>query len=482
MPYPFTKCLLVFNLLVAAGTTVVAQSDSVDLTDALALAEVWLEAEQDYHDLPGIAAAIVRDQDIVWSGAFGHADVEANTPLTPDTQFHIASISKTFAAVATMTLVDAGKLRLDDRVANVLPWFQPPPHDGDNAPITIRSLLTHSSGLTREIEAAFWEDIARLPVGEAMRTELGTAPPLYPSSTYFQYSNVAFMVLGEVVSEVSGMPYVDYLRQHVLDPLGLDRTVASYPASDYGKTHAVGYSPVTRDRTYHRLSNSPSAGIASMGGLSSTVLDLADYARWQFRLYDAAAEPEVLRPSTLRQMHRVHFTDADWKRTWGLGFAVSKGPDESTFVGHGGHLPGHMSHFLLHPASKIAYVVMSNTSGVNPRTYTQGLMKLVTKAKAVPANAEHRLPRERLTEYAGTYHWADNLEEYYISPWEGRLAVLSLPADDPSENMEVFEHLEGDTFRRVRDDGGYGETLEFTRNDGGRITQGRTFNYVFRRQ
>lgn len=450
-----------------------------DLTDAFALAAAWLDAEQDFKDLPGISVAVVRDQDVAWKAAFGHADIEADVRLTPETRFHIASISKTFAAVAVMTLVEQGKLRLDDTVEDVVSWFTPPPREHDNAPITIRNLLTHSSGLSREVVSSIWSDLTKTPTGEEMRAELSAAPPLYESRTVFQYSNLAFLLLGEIVADVSGMPYEEYVKQSVLEPLGLDATVASYPESRYGTAHAIRYAAPTRDRTCPRMGYTRSEDIASMGGLSSSVLDLAKYASWQFRLHEEDAEKEILRPSTLRDMHRVHFTDRDWSTTWGMGFNVAKAPAGGTLVGHGGHLPGHVSEFVMNPESKMAYIVMVNTSGANPDSYTRGLMGLVNKIEGVPENAENRLDRDALEDYAGRYEFVGGMGEFYFSPWEGRLAMVSLPSDDPAGTMSVYEHVEGDTFRRVRDDGDYGEVLHFERGPDGEVQAGSYFSYEF---
>ncbi|MDH3222302.1 MAG: serine hydrolase [Gemmatimonadota bacterium] len=478
------RLVMVVLLLLAMPVPLVAQAgdgEERDLTDALALAAAWLDAEQDFKDLPGIAVAVVRDQEVVWTAAFGHVDREAGVPMTPDTRFHIASISKTFAAVAVMTLVEQGALRLDDAVEDVVSWFTPPPRKHDNGPITIRSLLTHSSGLSREVVSPIWSDLTKTPTGRKMQTELSAVPPLYQSTTVFQYSNLAYLLLGEIVADVSGMPYEDYLREKVLDPLGLDATVASYPESAYGATHAIRYAVPNRGREYPRLGYTRSEGIASMGGLSSTVVDLAKYASWQFRLHEADATTEILRPSTLRNMHRVHFTDRDWSTTWGLGFEVAKDPDRGTLVSHGGHLPGHLSAFVMQPASKMAYIVMINTSGGSPGSYTRGLMALVAKLEGVPADAENRLPREALAEYEGRYEMAGGMGELHLGAWEGRLAMLSLPSDDPADRMSVYEHVEGDTFRRVRDDGDFGETLRFERGPDGEVRGGSYFSYEFRR-
>lgn len=479
------RSLAVLLLLVIITRPLGAQQPPVpkdrDLTDAFALAAAWLDAEQDFKDLPGIAVAVVRDQEIAWKAAFGHADVDAGVPMSPETRFHIASISKTFAAVAVMTLVEEGSLRLDSRVEDVAPWFAPPPRKGDNAPITIRDLLTHSSGLSREVVSPIWSDLTKTPTGLEMQAELAAAPPLYPSRTIFQYSNLAYLLLGEIVAHVSGMPYVDYLRGHVLDPLGLDATVAAYPESEYGTAQAVRYGQPTRDRQYPRLAYTRSEDIASMGGLSSTVIDLARYASWQLRLHAEDARAEVLRPSTLRDMHRVHFTDRDWNTTWGLGFAVAKGPDGGTLVSHGGHLPGHVSQLLLDPGAGMAYVVMVNTSGAQPSSYARGLMGLVNKLEGVPEGAENRLERAQLEDYVGRYEMMEGMGELYVGAWEGRLAMVSFPTDDPADAMSLYEHVQGDTFRRVRDDGDFGEILTFERAADGRVIGGSYFSYEFRR-
>jgi hypothetical protein len=274
------------------------------------------------------------------------------------------------------------------------------------------------------------------------------------------------------------MPYVEYLQQRVLDPLGLDGTMASYPASEYGTMHAVGYGSPSRDREYPRLVHTASESIAAMGGLSSTVLDLGRYASWQLRLHSQSASAEVLRPSTLKTMHRVHFTDRDWETTWGLGFNITKSPEGGTLVGHGGSFPGHKSQLLIDPGSEMAYVVMANTDGVVPSSYTAGLRGLVEKLEGVPEDAENRLERARLMDYAGSYkifEW----DEIYIAPWEGRLAMVSLPVADPAGTMLVYEHVDGDTFRRVRDDGDFGETLTFERASDGSVIGGSYFSYEF---
>src|SRR5258708_1876414 len=133
-----------------------AQPALVDLSDALHLIDSWLEAQRDYDHLPSLSVGIVKDQQLIWSKAYGMADLKKNVPATPSTIYSICSISKLFTSVAIMQLYEAGKLRLDDSVAVVLPTFNIKQQYKDSGPITIRSLLTHSSGLPRESDYPYW--------------------------------------------------------------------------------------------------------------------------------------------------------------------------------------------------------------------------------------------------------------------------------------------------------------------------------------
>jgi CubicO group peptidase (beta-lactamase class C family) len=123
--------------------------------------------------LAGLSIAVVHDQAIVWSRGFGWADVDRKTPVTPDTRYRVASITKTFTATAIMQLRDAGKVRLDDRVQDYLPWFTPPTAHEDAPPITLRHILTHTTGLAREAPFPYWTEL-NFPTIEEIRAAVKT--------------------------------------------------------------------------------------------------------------------------------------------------------------------------------------------------------------------------------------------------------------------------------------------------------------------
>ncbi|HEY7819591.1 MAG TPA: serine hydrolase domain-containing protein, partial [Vicinamibacteria bacterium] len=356
-----TICIFVAVVLASAGAHPNDLKDDPRVQTALHLLEVWAEAEMAYKDLPGVSMAVVHDQNVLWSGGFGLADRARRAAASPDTIYSICSISKLFTAIAVLQLRDQGKLELDDPVSQHLPWLDIEQSFQNAPPITIRGILTHSSGLPRESDHSYWTyPEYAFPTREEVIEHLSEQKTLYPEGRYFQYSNLGITLAGEIVAQVSGEPYAQYARRHILDPLGLEDTSTEIPAEHRGGRFAMGYAGRRRDGAREPLTFLQIKGIAPAAGYASTVLDLARFASWQFRLLEGDGE-EVLRASTLREMQRVQWMDPDWKTSWGLGFSVSR-RDDKTFVGHGGSCPGFRSDLLLQTNEKFAAVSMANAS------------------------------------------------------------------------------------------------------------------------
>lgn len=462
------------SLLVLASSCgsgwLLAGEKETDLTDAYRLIEVWLDAQRDYDRLPGLSASVVVDQDLAWSQAFGLANPAEGVAARPDTIYSICSISKVFTAVAIMQLRDAGKLRLDDRIEDLLPDYDLAQQFDDSGPITIRSLLTHSSGLPRESDIPYWTgpDFP-FPSREEILAKLGEQKTLYPASTYYQYSNLGLGLLGEVIRAVAGVPYEEYVEMNILQPLELANTRTNLPESLWGSQLAVGHGVLRRDGTLDALPLFQARGLASAFGLSSTVEDLGRFAAWQFRLLNGGGE-EVLRAATLREMHRVQWIDPDWKATRGLGFYVTE-KDGRSIVGHGGFCPGYRSQLLLDPKHDVAAVVMINAATVSPYALSEGMLAILGEARkneiqqAAPDGVV-------LEDYAGRYDEQPWSGESLVVPWQGGLAVLGVPAHDPASSMYLLQHVEGDTFRRVRDKGdALGEEIVFERDESGKVVR-----------
>ena len=176
--------LFVFFLI----TIVFSQEVKKDYTEAFNLVEVWLEAQKDFEKLPGLTVIVIEDQKVLWSGAFGLSNVEKNIKAETSTLCSICSISKLFTSIAIMKLYDEGKIRLDDRVNDLLPSYNLEQKFPESGPITIRTLLTHSSGLPREAGYPYWTDPDfPFPSREQIDAKLNEQETLYLSSTYFQW-------------------------------------------------------------------------------------------------------------------------------------------------------------------------------------------------------------------------------------------------------------------------------------------------------
>ena len=157
----------------------------------IALLSAWIEAQMAYKHLPGLSISIVHDQDVVWAKGFGFANVEEQTPATPDTLYRIASITKMFTATALLQLRDAGKLQLDDPIAKHLGWFDIRSRHADSPPITIRHLITHTSGLPRESAHPYWTD-AEFPTPQQIREGLACQELILAADTRWKYSQSGF--------------------------------------------------------------------------------------------------------------------------------------------------------------------------------------------------------------------------------------------------------------------------------------------------
>lgn len=474
-----------------AGTLAAQVAENEAVAEALDVVEVWLDAQMAYEQIPAASAAVVHDQELVWSTAMGMAHPDEGVPATPETLYSICSISKLFTSVAVMQLRDQGKLTLRDPVEKHLPWYAVEQRWDGSPPVTVEGLLTHSSGLPRESNHPYWTgpDFP-FPTEEEVAEGLREQETLYPARRYFQYSNLGLTLAGEIVEELSGMEYDAYVQANILDPLGMTSTYPEIPEEHRGGRLATGYSAPTRDGKREEVAFFQAKGIAPAAGYASTAEDLARFASWNFRL--VGDREEVLHAHTLDEMHRVHYVDPDFDTFWGLGFSVRRSDDE-TFVGHGGSCPGFRSQLQMQTDDRIATVFMANAM-VSAGKFTQGIYDLVAEAiveaadedapstdgaPEAPMSEEHAETHAahhgesgdepELGDYLGTYSSQPWGSETAAVRWKGALALLSLPTDDPADALQRLGHDDGDVFYIIRSDGERGHDVIFHRDADGNV-------------
>lgn len=476
------RSFLALLALGVGGRVAIAQSVATHprVREAVAAYEKWLDGERAFKRIPGASAALVVDQDVIWKGGSGFSNLDEHSPATPATLYSICSISKLFTSLATLQLRDAGKLRLDDPVVKHLPWFTPRTQFPNDGAITIEGLLTHASGLQSELADTLWlEPNMAFPTFEELKKGVASREVAYRPERYWQYSNLGFSLLGAVVAAASGESWSSYVTSHINQPLQLTSTVTEYPASERGKRLAIGYSGIDRDGNRHAMPPYQTKAMASAAGYSSNVEDLAKFASWQFRLLSHGGN-EVISANTLREMQRVHFVDPSWETTWGLGFAIWRRGDK-TFAGHGGSCPGYRTALSMQLDEKVASIVMTNAGDADADALAQqGYEFLGPALRAARADSARTIAAAdpSLDRFVGTY-WGFGGEMEVIR-WEGGLATMPVPSDNPVKAITKLRRMADNEFREVRSDGELGERMTFDMDANGKVLRART-NYMMRR-
>ena len=405
--------------------------------------------EQVRSRLPSLSAAAFCAGEVVWSDTVGLADIEGATDATPETQYRIGSITKTFTAAGIMALRDEGKLALDDPLGKHVP-------EAPHAEPTLRRLLSHASGLQREFPGELWEQMLD-PPREELLASIAEAEQVLEPGAHWHYSNVAFALLGEVVERCSGMPWEGFLQERFLGPLGLARTtLAPSPPA------ARGYFVAPYEESVQVEEDMVLRRAAAAGQLWSTA---GDIARWGAFLADP--DPGVLALTSVEQMHAVQvMAEPDrWLRAWGLGLALHRQGDR-ILGGHGGAMPGHLAYFLYGRAERTGVALFANSS-VWDRIEDFALELAERAIEGLAAVPQPWRPEEPAPpELAGLLgRWWTEGSEFVIRHRQGRLEARLVDAPDwhpPS----VFEP-DGTDRLRVVSGRERGELLRVLRDDQG---------------
>ncbi|HEY7484524.1 MAG TPA: serine hydrolase domain-containing protein [Streptosporangiaceae bacterium] len=400
------------------------------------------------HDVPGIcvgtfAGGVERYE------AVGVRSIEDPVPVSADTLFRVASITKTVTACTLMRLVADGRVDIDAYVRAYLPDFRVADAE-TSAGVTVRDLVTHRTG---------WEDavLSALPMTEHDDGALARAiaamaetKQIFPLGRYYSYSNAGFAVAGRIIEVVAGRPYEEAVRQYVTEPMGLRRTffftdeAITYPVA-LGHTGA----PPQVVRPWWR-----NRARAPQGGLMSTARELISYSR---SLLDGA----VLTGDVVKEMWRPHAKAAVFADSVGVAWHVDDLPDGRTVVSHSGRTAGFGCRLAIVPERGEAYVVLLNSDSAPVLVH-----RIARELLGLPEPAEPEpIPAPDLTSYAGAYTNGDE------EPHVGADGTLELPGE-PAAPLRFS----------APDEARAGEHLvRFLRADDGAIAWLRVDSRVFRR-
>jgi CubicO group peptidase (beta-lactamase class C family) len=419
--------------------------------------------------LPGATAAVVRGDELAWIASTGFADQDARRPGQPDTLYRIASITKTFTGTAVMQLRDAGRLDLDDPAVTYLPELR-------NAvspfaaieTVTIRRMLSHESGLAAEPPGTDWS----VPLYQgAPKVTLAQASDIVltlPPNRQHKYSDIAYQLLGEIVTRVSGTPYPRYVQESILDPLGMSATAFEPLEQPLLDRRATGYDWRT---VADQLDPAPAMSpVWAEGGLWSCAEDMARWLSFQLRAYrPLPADSPVLSAASLREMHKPRYlADDDWTSAWGISWSANR-PDHVTWIQHSGAMPGFSSTVCFDPRTQVGAIVLINGTSRNAELAPELASVARRLAPAAPPATQMPTPmpeqyRPLLGIYAGSglaggvlrLEWRDGkLAFVNQEPAPFRLAV------EPTSNPDTFLAEQGSFLS--------GENVTFHRRADGRV-------------
>ena len=447
----FICFLLIGSVLSVSGGRVSGERKGLALAPVVSqnlnLLEAWIKAKMAYEGLPGLGIGIVDGEELIYAKGFGFANVEKKQPTTPDTLYRIASHSKLFTAIAIMQLRDQGKLRLDDPVKKHLPEFKIGITHPEARPITVRHLLTHSSGIPREAAAPYWHEF-NFPTKDEVLTRLKKQKTILPSGDQFKYSNLAYGLLGMIVEQKSGQTFADYVEKKIMKPLGMNDSSVVFRDASKAKL-AVGYGRRMPDGSRQALPFVDARALAAATGVTSSVNDMAKFVSWQLRLRENGGH-EVLSAATLREMQRPHIVGDDWKHGRGLGFGITH-TKERDVVGHGGGYPGYFTATNVSVREGVGVIVYANSLGAE--VYPGSTWSISDRIFdwVVPAinsardgdKGEAIKPEWKPLE--GSYHM------YYMDSHvmflDGQMVLMNPNVPNPKQSLAFLEPISGTTFK-----------------------------------
>ncbi len=398
--------------LIAASfrpATVVAQAPA--RADRFDPVRTVIRQVMDSAAIPGLGVALAQNGRIVWEEGFGWADRERMIPPTQHTMFSLASISKPFTATGLMRLVEGGKVDLDAPANRYLGAGKLTGLAGDAEQATVRRVMSHTAGLPLHYRFYYAGDGYAEPPMDLTIARYGIL--VYPPGQFYQYSNLGYGIVDQIIERVSGVPYRDYMRTRVFLPLGLTRTSVHLDP---------GLEPYAAQRYDSQLKPLPSYDFDHDGG-SAVYASAHDLVRFgMFHLKEHLPDQQrILADSTLDLMHRS-ITPPGAGTEYGLGWFLVNDMGWRRLT-HTGGMPGVSTVLALYPAERVAVVVLANKAAapvgriaqeilsvVMPKAYSDSLKVRRAQPRRLQEQTRFTPPAELVGEWKGTVRtWQSTL-------------------------------------------------------------------------
>lgn len=423
----------------------------------------WLDLQRRVRRTPGVQVCVRVGGEVVFAEAFGSADLDTGEALTREHLFRVASHSKTFAATACLQLREDGKLRLDDEVATHLEEFAGHPIGA----LTVRELLGHQGGVVRDGAVSdYWQLDGDYPDEASLIAMLLEHGVVYDANTHFKYSNFGYSILGLIIARAGGMPFAEFVRARILDPLDLPRVHPDIDGVDEAEC-ATGHSRrLDGDDDVFTLRHISTSSMAAATGFVACADDLSAYASAH-----VPGDPRLLTDASKKLMRRLETVievDGTEQGRYGLGFDLMS-VGERRLVGHSGGFLGFVTRTWIDPDDSLVVTVLTNQSGGPAHDLALGVVKLIdlalagAKQDAVPEGVD-------LDSYTGRF--VSGFGYLQIAQLGGRLVAISPEIADPTHDAVELSVVDADTLTCAQRPGFgvIGEPVRLTRDADGAIS------------
>jgi CubicO group peptidase (beta-lactamase class C family) len=341
---------------------------------------------------PGAAIAVIKGGELIHANGYGLANVEWEIPITPDTVFRLASVTKQFTATAIMMLAEQGKLSVDDPITRFLPQYPTSGHD-----ITIHHLLNHTSGIFSYTNAPDFLKTARRDMTlEELMAEYSRVPFDFRPGAKYSYNNSGYLLLGMIIEKASGMSYEDYIKNCIFAPLGMTQSYYLHNEPIIPK-RASGYEPAPdgslRNATFLSMTQPHAAG-----SLGSTVLDLAKWDK-------ALRENTLIRAETLKQMYTPGKLDDGSTIDYGYGWGLGKYRDMYPVAQHSGGIFGFNAFIARFYEHGLTVIVLANVVGFPYEQITAAIARHMLGIQ-IPERTPVTLSSEEFERVVGGYQFS----------------------------------------------------------------------------
>lgn len=409
------------------------------LDKSLQYIDSWLQFSYTQNELPGYTVAIAHKNEVIFNKSYGFADVEKKIKLTPDHIFRIASQSKTFTATALMQLQESGKLRIDDRVTDYLPWLSDHT-DKRWQNITLRQIMSHGAGIIRDgLAADYWQLERPFPDKEELRKKILECELVLENNIKLKYSNFGYSLLGLVIEAASGETYRDYVTNHIVKKLELSHTGPDYK-KDIDSTLVVGYSGREVAKSRLPIDQIDTQAMSAATGFYSTSADLCAYYSAQI-----VGSKKLLDDESKKEMQRVQFhaytPGSDSSVDYGLGLDI-EWIGKRKVLGHSGGFPGQTSISMFDPKDELIIVVLANSLGAPVGGILRGVFGVIDYYQE---NTSTTKPKHELAKLEGRYMNLWGMTDIIVTG--DKVAAVYPGSLQPLSQPEILERIDDTTFK-----------------------------------